>query len=42
MSADNANAVTREKLVEDMRAVIADAEELLRASTFRTASIVRR
>ncbi len=32
MSADNANAVTREKLMDDMRAVIADAEELLRAT----------
>ncbi len=32
MSADNANAVTREQLMDDMRAVIADAEELLRAT----------
>lgn len=32
MSADNANVVTREKLMEDMRAVITDAEELLRAT----------
>ncbi|HSQ05019.1 MAG TPA: DUF883 family protein [Burkholderiales bacterium] len=32
MTADNPNVVTREKLIDDMRTVIADAEELLRAT----------
>jgi ElaB/YqjD/DUF883 family membrane-anchored ribosome-binding protein len=32
MNPDNPNLVTREKLVDDMRTVIADAEELLRAT----------
>lgn len=32
MADQNPNVVTREKLVDDMRTVIADAEELLRAT----------
>jgi ElaB/YqjD/DUF883 family membrane-anchored ribosome-binding protein len=32
MTPENASLVTREKLMDDMRTVIADAEELLRAT----------
>jgi len=32
MTDDNPNVVTRDKLIDDMRTVIADAEELLRAT----------